>query len=207
MGAIIMTKSERLIYIINLIRNHDGIQIDEIAELSEVSQRTAYRDISSLIQMRVPVRYDNGYRVVSTARMPPTELTPADFDLIRFAFRASDLFASKYFRERFRAIEEIIAGDLLPSQSKKRTRVHFTADDRSARTGKQDPGLAMFMEALFQGKTAWIRWKGGAKKGIAVTPTDVLVESDRIRMRAVNARTESLLEVDSRDLISVAVLG
>lgn len=78
-----MRRADRLFEIIQLLRQARGpISADAIALQLEVSKRTIYRDIASLMAQRVPVRGEAGigYVLEKGFDMPPLMLTEDEID-------------------------------------------------------------------------------------------------------------------------------
>ena len=56
-----MSKYDRLIHVLNLLRSRKSLKAGNIARECEVSERTVYRDILALSSANVPVYFDDGY--------------------------------------------------------------------------------------------------------------------------------------------------
>ncbi len=73
-----MSKTERLFQLLNLLRNRRrAITAQAIANVMEVSERTVYRDIQSLMLMGVPIDGEAGigYRLKPDFQLPPLMFT------------------------------------------------------------------------------------------------------------------------------------
>jgi len=103
-----MTKAERLIYLVNMIRNRGTALVSEMASECEVTQRTIYRDINSLMKLNFPLYYNNGYRLARDVGFPFAGLNMEDVELICYSLRNNPLSRHPFFRRRFRAIEQNI---------------------------------------------------------------------------------------------------
>ena len=101
-----MTKAERLIYLVNMIRNRGTALVSEMASECEVTQRTIYRDINSLMKLNFPLYYDNGYRLARDVGFPFAGLNMEDVELICYSLRNNPLSRHPFFRRRFRVIEQ-----------------------------------------------------------------------------------------------------
>lgn len=69
-----MNKAERLLQTVNLLRNRRTVlTAKQIAERLDVSERTVYRDIQSLMLTGVPVEGEAGvgYRIQRNFELPP----------------------------------------------------------------------------------------------------------------------------------------
>ena len=58
-----MTKAERLMFLVTMIRHRGTVLVREMADECGVSPRTIYRDMNSLIKLNFPLYYENGYRL------------------------------------------------------------------------------------------------------------------------------------------------
>lgn len=70
-----MGKSDRLLLILNLLRIRKNLNASDLANECEVSERTMYRDIQALSEAGVPIYYDQGYRLLTNAFLPPLNFT------------------------------------------------------------------------------------------------------------------------------------
>lgn len=86
-----MTKAERLLYLINLIKSHHNLTSKELAEKCGVSDRTIFRDLNSLASASFPIYYDQGYKFLQGAFLPTLNLTEDELSLLKFAFEFSPL--------------------------------------------------------------------------------------------------------------------
>jgi predicted DNA-binding transcriptional regulator YafY len=99
-----MTKAERLLYLINLIKSHPNLSSRELAEKCEVSERTIFRDLNSLASISFPIYYDQGYKFLQGAFLPTLNLTDEELSALHFAFEFSPL---KSISSLSRLVEEI----------------------------------------------------------------------------------------------------
>jgi len=91
-----LSKFERLLLELNLIKANPGINVSRLAKETGVSERTIYRDIFSLSSSLIPVYYDNGYRILDTAFLPTLNFTADEYKLLSLrldccAFKRDDL--------------------------------------------------------------------------------------------------------------------
>ncbi len=103
-----MTRSERLLYLVDLIKKRGKVLVSEMARECRVSQRTIYRDINSLSRLNFPVYYDNGYRLARDTGFPCPDMDHEDIELICYSLRNNPLSDHPFFCQRFRAIEQSI---------------------------------------------------------------------------------------------------
>lgn len=80
-----MRRADRLFEIIQVLRRASGPRTaSQIAEALETSRRTIYRDITTLISQRVPIRGEAGvgYVLERGFDMPPLMLTPDEIEAV-----------------------------------------------------------------------------------------------------------------------------
>lgn len=72
-----MTRLSRLTYIITHLQANNTITAQELADKFEVSKRTIYRDMETLIEAGIPIGAENGvgYFLVNGYTLPPISLT------------------------------------------------------------------------------------------------------------------------------------
>jgi|WetSurMetagenome_2_1015567.scaffolds.fasta_scaffold36162_4 predicted DNA-binding transcriptional regulator YafY len=73
-----MKKSERLLYILSLLRTRKRLRAKDLAAKCEVTERTIYRDICSISGSNIPIFFDDGYKLIHEEFMPPMSFTPAE---------------------------------------------------------------------------------------------------------------------------------
>lgn len=78
-----MSKFERLLLELNLIKANPGISVSRLSKETNVSERTIYRDILSLSSSLVSVYYKDGYRLLETALLPTLNFTASEYKLLR----------------------------------------------------------------------------------------------------------------------------
>ena len=135
-----MSKSGRLLAILNLIRTHRSITADSLAEKCSVSERTIYRDLATLSDVGAPVYFDNGYKLLPGFFLPPLNLSVDEYLTFKVALLGSPL---KSLKSQSANINSLIAkidnavNSHVPEQLKRRRptqqiAVRNTTDNRSA---------------------------------------------------------------------------
>jgi len=100
-----MTKAERLFFMADFLRARQPVTLDDIVSECQVSERTVYRDLCSLSNLGVCVRYDEGYRVDSKSRPSGPDLDAERIELLRFALRTTPLSNIPAFRAAMKAVD------------------------------------------------------------------------------------------------------
>lgn len=92
-----MSKSARLLAILNMIRNNRAMSTMRLAEKCQVSERTIYRDILTLAEAGAPLYYDKGYRLLPGTFLPPLNLTVEEYLTLKVALFGTPLSMMKSY--------------------------------------------------------------------------------------------------------------
>lgn len=101
-----MTKSERLMSLINFIRDNRAVTVPEMSDHFKVSHRTIYRDLNSLTRMGVPIYFEDGFRLAKEYSTTCSELSPDEMELVQYCLDHNPLVGIPYFEDRLAAIKE-----------------------------------------------------------------------------------------------------
>jgi predicted DNA-binding transcriptional regulator YafY len=168
-GVAGMTKSERLLFIVNLFRVKKRVTLKELAGECEVSTRTIYRDLLSLSSLNIPVYYSNGYRLTRDVSLPALNFSSDEQELLGYSLRNTVLSKSRYLKERLRNIELKILS-ALPEKS--RDRLNFQIMNPKTEscqfTRSEEKILRLFFRALFSKEDIDLELKLGRRRIIRV---------------------------------------
>ena len=89
-----MTKYDRLLYILNLLRARRNMTAGRLAEECGVTERSIYRDILALSEANIPIYYDNGYKLASDSFLPPLNFDYDEYLFLKMALESSPLKAT-----------------------------------------------------------------------------------------------------------------
>ena len=67
----IMSKTDRLLFILNLIRSRRNLKAKDLANECGVSERTIYRDLIAISSANIPIYFEKGYKFLTNAFLPP----------------------------------------------------------------------------------------------------------------------------------------
>ena len=109
-----MSKYDRLLHMLNLLRARQGLKTSDLARECEVSERTIYRDIIALSSANIPIYFDNGYRLLSDAFLPPLNFTLEDYLVLKLSLSSSVLTERSPLRKYAKAVLAKIEGNLNP---------------------------------------------------------------------------------------------
>src|SRR5574341_495292 len=94
-----MNKFERLLFLLELIRSRPGLKIAQLSRECQVSERSLYRDISILSKVGVPVCFEKGYRLLSSAFLPPLNLNSQEYLVLKLGLSNSILAKNEIFQK------------------------------------------------------------------------------------------------------------
>jgi predicted DNA-binding transcriptional regulator YafY len=110
-----MSKYDRLLHILNLLRARHGLKASDLAKECEVSERTIYRDIIALSSANVPVYFDHGYRFLSNAFLPTLNFTLEDYLVLKLSLTSTVLVENSPLKKYARAALAKIEANLNPA--------------------------------------------------------------------------------------------
>jgi predicted DNA-binding transcriptional regulator YafY len=86
-----MAKTDKLLYLVNLIKSNHNLNAKQLAQKCGVSDRTIFRYINSLAAASLPIYNDHGYKFLDSAFLPTLNLTDAELSTLQFAFEFSPI--------------------------------------------------------------------------------------------------------------------
>ncbi len=125
-----MSKYDRLLYILNLVRSRRNLNAARLAYECGVTERSIYRDIIALSEANVPIYYDNGYKLASDNFLPPLNFTWEEYSCLKLTLESSPLGRTTAHRETLKRIRaKVEAGLSRQVREKRRTAVDTTHID------------------------------------------------------------------------------
>jgi predicted DNA-binding transcriptional regulator YafY len=102
-----------------LLRKGRALSVAELANECGVSERTVYRDIDTISRANYPVFYDKGYKLLSTAVMPPVRFTDDELRIMSDALEAAPprRHSRRVTIRRIREKLDQLGGPSLPSRA------------------------------------------------------------------------------------------
>ncbi|MEE9554859.1 MAG: YafY family protein [candidate division Zixibacteria bacterium] len=101
-----MRKTERLLYILSLLRTHRRMRAIDLARKCEVTERTIYRDIISISAANIPIYFDGGYKLLHNEFLPPSNLSSVETGFLLSLLSSPMFDKGKPFRDTARRIAE-----------------------------------------------------------------------------------------------------
>jgi len=86
-----MSKYDRLLHLLNLLRSRHFLKASDLAKECEVSERTIYRDIISLSSANIPIYFDDGYKLLTDAFLPPLNFSLEEYLLLKLGLNSSPM--------------------------------------------------------------------------------------------------------------------
>lgn len=85
-----MRRADRLMQLVQLLRDGDLHRAEDLARASDVSLRTIYRDMETLAASGVPITGERGigYRVTAAITLPPLNLTMTELEALHLGLAA-----------------------------------------------------------------------------------------------------------------------
>lgn len=85
-----MRRADRLMQLIQILRDGDLHRADDLAQTTRVSLRTIYRDMETLAASGVPIEGERGvgYRVTAAITLPPLNLTMTEVEALHLGLNA-----------------------------------------------------------------------------------------------------------------------
>jgi len=133
-----MTKAERLLYLINLIRSSRTLTSKQLAERCGVSERTIFRDINSLASARFPIYYDRGYKFLEGAFLPTLNMTEEELSALKFAFEFSPTKSNSSVMQLGQSIQSKLEVAKRKPESERSNKLNHTAAGESTSSNGAD---------------------------------------------------------------------
>ena len=103
-----MRKTERLLYVLSLLRTRHRLKASDLARKCGVTERTIYRDITSISAANIPIYFDGGYKLLHDGFLPPSNLSPHETGFLLSLLKSPMFGKGKPFQETARRIADKI---------------------------------------------------------------------------------------------------
>lgn len=101
-----MSRSQRLLDLVTLLGGRRARSLQEIVDRFEISERTAYRDLATLDDSRIPiVRDEHGYRLLEGSTLRPLNLSGEERAVLRLALSNPALRRNRSVARRISGLE------------------------------------------------------------------------------------------------------
>ncbi len=158
-----MTKSERLVFLINRLARGRVIHVEKTAVECDVTPRTIYRDIEALTGMNYPISYhNNGYRMDGNVQTVNRQLGQEDLDLLEYGLANNPLSDDPLFRDHFRVILQSVS-TLRPDRNSQAQKLFVFEPSYRARSMsvRQHQHIGQFASAALQRRRINVSLRSG----------------------------------------------
>lgn len=185
-----MTKAERLMFLVTMIRNRGVVLVREMADECDVSPRTIYRDMKSLLKLNIPLYYENGYRMARDIEFPFGGFDPEDMEFICYSLRNNPLSKHPFFTRKFRVMEQKIQVRLTRRQRAGQESLFlFEKKSHLIEKNRESDIIAKFLRAINERRKIAVSLEVGDIGGRACTPLAVkLRQSEPYLLLATEAK-------------------
>jgi predicted DNA-binding transcriptional regulator YafY len=159
-----VARAERLVTLLELLRNSAALEADALAKACGVSVRTLSRDLEALRSSGFPVFYDHGYRLAFPALLPPITFTANEALTLRLAARSAapraDATASQALTNAADKLQQALAA--LPPAAPPDRQLALALPVQDPRA---DAVIGRLAEALQEHRTVKIVYADGREAG------------------------------------------
>ncbi|MFH1374129.1 MAG: YafY family protein [bacterium] len=149
-----MSKYDRLLHILNLLRARRNLNARKLAEECGVTERSIYRDIVALSEANVPIYYDNGYRLASGNFLPPLNFDFDEYQCLKLALESSPLTKAAKYRILLKRIKAKVEAGLSDSVKKAQRLTPETTRIEIVTTAETEKG-EQYYGVIEQAITEW----------------------------------------------------
>jgi len=151
-----MTKYDRLLFIMNLLRSRRNLNAAHLADECEVTERTIYRDIVSLSEANIPIYYDRGYKYASNNFLPPLNFNIEEYLTLKNILESSPLNSSASGKRIIKDIKTKIEAVLNPELKKQKYyfEEHTEVKIKTTHAGRSVENVLATIEQAIRNRTA-----------------------------------------------------
>ncbi len=205
-----MTKSERLFFLAQLIKNRAPITIKQMSRECGVSERTLYRDFISFSQLNVPIYHEpgRGYRLVRNIEYNFAEISSKDADLILFCLYHNPLNKSPFFRCRLMLLKESLQQKFESSTSYSIDKFFLYEATYEGFSELYREKIIKFVFALFNQNYVYLSEKGDFLKTRALIPIGIRFKEKGATfiLYSEDSRNDRRIDIDDIEAISISPL-
>ena len=174
-----MSKSTRIVELVHMLAGRRSRTVAEIADMLEVSERTAFRYLADLQEQHIPVYRDaHRYRLLDSATLKPLNLTAEEHALLKVALSNPALRQNPTLNQRLTQLElKLDAATELAEESSRA--LQLASIDRSGPKAKE--AIEPLTLAIGRSETVDIRYdslSGGQQKRRRVDPWQVFERNE-----------------------------
>ena len=164
-----MTKSERLMHVIELMRRPDGVSVEELQKTFKVSERTVFRDLSFLAQLNVPVYFDGAYHVAEKFSLRSAGMDYVDVEILLHSLACSPLMEYPAVAERCREVMSRLRQYQPPAARKEYRRLISGREKQPSQARQPDSEmLRIFLDAVSRRRMIKVTTSRSRRPGLYV---------------------------------------
>jgi len=178
-----MKKSERLFYLLELLKQKGGLKLEEISKKCDISDRTTYRNLRSLIELGFPIQFDKGYKLKQISSQSIfNSFTASEIDIIRFALNTHQLGNLFPFKQLSQRLINGDAGQNRPGENNIGESVPMSKEaENSQKSPESDKTISKFIQAIEEKRLVRIKVEGSSKNS-AYIPLAIKIRSTQLHL-------------------------
>ncbi len=202
-----MTKSERLFFLAQLVKNRAPITIKQMSRECGVSERTLYRDVVSLSELNVPIFHDpgKGYRLSRNIEFRFGEIRSDEADLILFCLYHNPLNNSPFFKRRLMLLKEILQQKFESHTFYKIDKFFLYEATYKGFSEKHEEKIIKFVFALFSQNYVSVSEKRDFSTKQMLIPIGIRFKESGATFVMYSEETQSDLRIDVEDIEAISI--
>ena len=202
-----MTKSERLFFLAQLVRNRAPITIKQMSSECGVSERTLYRDVNALSELNVPIFHDpgKGYRLARNIDFGFGDMCSEDADLILVCLYHNPMNKSPFFKRRLMLLKEILQQKFESHTSYNIDKFFFYEATYNGFSEKHEEKIIKFAFALFSQNYVSVSEKGNFSTKQMLIPIGIRFTENGATFVLYSEETQFDLRIDVEDIEAISI--
>ncbi|MDD3731997.1 MAG: HTH domain-containing protein [candidate division Zixibacteria bacterium] len=202
-----MTKTERMMNLINLIKSREVLTVQDMSREFGISQRTVYRDLKTLAKMNVPIYYEDGYRIGRETHLPDSMFDSREKELVRFCLRHNPLSIDPLMGAKFREIEKKIFGLQKKGEVNKESIFYWDTGEAVSQPLIRTDIIINFVRAIISGKKVNINMKKQSSVPSVLIPVAVKMTREGTLLVVSDDSKNPLRDILISEIETLAVLA
>ena len=195
-----MTKTERLMNLINLIKSREVVSVQDMSREFGISQRTVYRDLNTLSKMNIPVYYENGYRLGQDPLFGGNGFNDEEKELLRYSLRQNPLVSDPYLGDKFKDIEKKIFDAGQNGSPDSENIFLWETEDSLLLPVQKSRILNSFIRAIMDKRKVSLSLKNRASESMPFIPMAVKMKRDGTYLMVTSAEDVPSQEISIDDI-------
>ncbi len=202
-----MTKTERMMNLINLIKSREVLTVQDMSREFGISQRTVYRDLKTLAKMNVPIYYEDGYRIGQETHFPDSMFDSLEKELVRFCLRHNPLSTEPSLGAKFREIEKKILGSQKKGEVNKESIFYWETGEAVSQPLIRTDIIINFVRAIISGKKVNLNLKKQSSLPSVLIPVAVKMTREGTVLVVSDDSKNPLREISIGEIETLVVVA